>query len=302
MYLEFYNLDTMPFENTPDPRFFYASEQHREALAAIEYSIRMRKGFVLITGAIGSGKTTVGRTMCQRCATQATIVTVMPGQVSGTVVLRQILRSLNVAPKATEDHSRLLERLRDQFLAHSAERKPIVLFVDEAQTLSESALEELRLLSNFDTTTEKLAQVVLVGQPELRQRIRMPRFDALRQRIVMAKQLAPLSLEETTGYIRHRVAAASSDPSKPGVEFTESTIREIHRSTGGIPRLINFTCDNCLLLGFVREARQITPLMVQRVMADMLPRFDEAVEVVGPVEAIDPVTEEDAPRLSLTGS
>lgn len=295
MYQEFYQLHDLPFENTPDPRFFFASEQHREALAAIEYTIRLRKGYVLITGAIGSGKTTIGRTMCEHCAPIARIVHILHGHGSNSELLRQILRALEVDFSREDEHVRLLERLRERLLAQVGENRPVVLFVDDAQTLTDQALEELRLLSNFDTSTQKLVQIVLVGQPELRLRIRQPRFDALRQRIVMAKQLQPMNLPDTQAYIHHRLAAASLDPDDLAVTFTPQALLEVHRFTGGTPRLINFTCDNCLLLGFVRETREIIPAMVQRVVADMLPNFEDAPASGDQEQSLQP-------QLSLTGS
>lgn len=280
MYQDYFGFGLPPFENTPDPRFFYESEQHREALAAIEYTIRMRKGFVLITGDIGSGKTTVGRTMCERSAGKARIIPILHSHTTGGEIIRQILRAMQVPFSAADDHTFLLEMLRARLLSHAGDAQAIVLLADEAQTLSDAALEELRLLSNFDTSTQKLIQVVLVGQPELRQRIRQPKFDALRQRIVMAKQLQPLSLEDTLRYITHRLRQASADPENVKVKFTDPAMREIHRSTGGVPRLVNVACDNCLLLAMVRDAREVVPAMVTQVLADMLPRFDEPTIVL----------------------
>jgi len=292
MYQAFYNLDRTPFENTPDPRFFYASEQHREALAAIEYTIRMRKGFVLITGNIGSGKTTISKAMCERCRDLATIVQVMHGHRSGHQLLKQIARSLGLPVDLDDEHATLLEQLRLTLIDQLQQNQPVVLCVDEAQTLSDEALEELRLLSNFDTTTNKLVQIILIGQPELRARIRTPQHSALRQRIVMAKQLRPMNLEETHGYIIHRLSAASADENRTDVQFTPGATREVFRVTGGIPRLINVTCDNCLLLGFVRQTKQITPQMVHRVVQDMVPNFDDNATVATTSE----------PDLSLAGS
>lgn len=275
MYHEFYNLEVLPFENTPDPRFFFASEQHREALAAIEYTIRMRKGFVLITGDIGSGKTTVGRTMCERCGDQATIVHVGWGHQDRNGLIRQILRNLNVKSSRSDDHGRLLDRLGKHLTEQLQLDRPVVLFVDEAQTLSDEALEELRLLSNFDTAGDKLLQIALVGQPELRQRIRLPQHAALRQRIVMAKQLHPLNLAETHQYIVHRLRSAAAQGQVPRVQFDGEAVRQIFASTGGVPRLINVTCDNCLLLGYVRETPLIDASIVRRVLDDMIPNLED---------------------------
>lgn len=287
MYQEFYNFQFLPFECTPDPRFFFASEQHREALAAIEYTIRMRKGIVMVTGPVGSGKTTVGRTMLQRCHDQATLVQVVHGHGSGNELIKHVLRALKVQP-AGDDHAQLLEQLGAQLTEHARRQKPVVLFVDEAQTLCDDALEELRLLSNFDTNTQRLLQLVLVGQPELRERVRSERMAPLRQRIVMAKQLAPLSLPETARYVVHRLKAASRDRENLGVMFATDAFAALYDQARGIPRLINVICDNCLLMGFVAETRRITAGMVHRVVQDMVPDLE-----------FDNVKNVEAPRLAL---
>ncbi len=275
MYDTYYNFSMLPFENTPDPRFFYASEQHREALAAIEYTIRMRKGIVLVTGNIGSGKTTVGRTMLQRCGNDATIVRLVHGHQDSCELVRHVLRSLHVKMRERDDHSRLLERLELYLQSQADASRPVVLFIDEAQTLSTKALEELRLISNFDTNTTKLLQLVLVGQPELRDHIALPELSALRQRIVMAKRLQPLNIQDTAGYIAHRLKAASKDPRNVVASFSGEAISAMYAATLGTPRLINVVCDNCLLLGFVKEQRHITPGMVRQVLEDMVPSFGE---------------------------
>jgi general secretion pathway protein A len=290
MYDAYYNFRTLPFENTPDPRFFFASEQHREALAAIEYTIRMRKGIVLVTGNIGSGKTTVGRTMLQRCGGDATIVPLVHGHATGAELIRHILRSLHISSRRGDDHARLLERLEDYLKQQSELQKPVVLFIDEAQTLTDEALEELRLISNFDTNTTKLLQLVLVGQPELRDQIASPKLSALRQRIVMAKQLKPLCIQETAGYIAHRLKAASNDPKNVAASFSGEAITTIYGGTQGIPRLINVVCDNCLLLGFVKEQKRITPAMVKQVLNDMVPSF-----------SAESRADHQEPKLSLAG-
>jgi len=291
MYHEFYNFELLPFENTPDPRFFFASEQHREALAAIEYTIRMRKGITLVTGDIGSGKTTIGRTMCERCADHATIVQLYHGHRDADELLTHLLRAIKVKYGRNDDHARKLERLSNTLHKQARQRRPLVLFVDEAQTLSDDALEELRLLTNFDLNTQKLLQLVLVGQPELRERIRSPRLLPLRQRIVMAKRLRPLNENDTGLYIAHRLKAASRDKDDVRVSFTPEAVREVYQHTGGVPRLVNVVCDNCLLLSFVREANEVTPNMVRRVVDDMVPSFEGS-----PVDAQD-----DHPPLRMAG-
>ena len=291
MYRKFYNLEVLPFENTSDPRFFYASEQHREALAAIEYTIRMRKGIVLVTGDIGSGKTTICRTICKRCKDSTTIVQILHGHETGFELLRHILRTLGVSLRKRDDHPRMLQRLQAYLLEQAKINRPVVLFVDEAQTLCDEALEELRLLTNFDTETQKLLQVVLVGHPELREQIRSHKLSALRQRIVMAKRLSPMSRQDTGDYIVHRIRAASIDPEHSQAGFTPESVQAIYDYTGGVPRLINVACDNCMLLGFVRETKQIAPSIVRRVLDDMVPSFE-----------INDWGDSFTPKLSLAGN
>ncbi len=274
MYQDYYQFHCLPFENTPDPRFFFASEQHCEALAALEYTVRMRKGFVLVTGDIGAGKTTISRTMCARCRPHATVVELLHGHQEAAGVIAQVLRRLGLRHGETDDHGRLLERLQ-QFLQSRAERaQPVVLLVDEAQSLSDAALEELRLLSNLDSATARLIQIVLVGQPELRRRIASPQHAALRQRIAMARQLRPLNAADTGRYINHRLTAAAVAADGCGISFDSEAINAIFAYTRGIPRLINAVCDNCLLLGMVKETFTITAAMVRQVTEDMVPQLD----------------------------
>jgi len=273
MYHNFYKLTALPFENTADPRFFFPSEQHQEAVAAIEYTIRVHKGFSLVTGDVGAGKTMVGQTLMDRCSDKARFVQVLHGHEEGLSLLRQSLRALGVRLHRSDDRPRLLERLRDRLTDQMAQHRPVVFVVDEAQTLGDGALEELRLLSNFDTARDKLVQVILIGQPELRDRLRSQRLAALRQRIVLAKHLRAFTPVETAAYIAHRLRAASADPNSVQVGFDGSAIAEIFRFTLGVPRLINTACDNSLLLGFVRGLHQIDGPAVRRSIEDMTPNL-----------------------------
>jgi general secretion pathway protein A len=292
MYQDFYNLALPPFENTPDPRFFYASEHHREALAAIEYTIRMRKGFVLVTGQIGSGKTTVSRTVCRQCEGHARIVSVLHGHRTAGQLLRQVLASLGQDSRSFDDHGLLLQRLHGCLRRQIDAGQPVVLLVDEAQTLSDRALEELRLLSNFDTATDKLVQVVLVGHPELRSRISEPRHAALRQRIVLAKQLQGLTLQDTAAYIDHRLRVAAQPDRPCEVVFEPPALRSIYAFSAGMPRLINVVSDHCMLMGYVAGTRAITGTMARRAIEDMVPDLTMTIAEPGAP----------APVLSLAGN
>lgn len=277
MYRDFYKLTSLPFENTADPTFFFDSEPHREALAALEYTVRMRKGFALITGDPGLGKTMIARMACDRCLDHATVVRVTPGHSRPGSLLGQVLAHLG-QPKidVDQDPALLFHKLENQLRAAQDQTRPIVLLADEAQTLSDEVLETLRHMSHFDTPAEKPIQVVLVGQPELRRRLSTPAHAALRQRLVLAKQLRPLTIEETHHYITHRLRAAADAAQPSAAEFSPGAVREIHRLSGGIPRLINTLCDNCLLLGFAQQQHKIGTAQVHQVSHDMMPDWDAA--------------------------
>ncbi len=290
MYNAYFNLKQSPFENTPDPRFFFASEEHREALAAIEYTIRARKGYVMVTGDVGSGKTTVSRMMINRCSDDARIVPILHGHQSVKTLLKQILRALEIAHHKEDDHAVLLEQLFT-FLHEQLEvGEPVVLLVDEAHTLSDDALEELRLLSNYDTAHAKLVQVILVGQPKLVDRMQTPQLAALRQRLAMVKTIRTMNIQETAAYIGHRLRVASINPKQLAVRFPGKSLEAIHRASGGTPRLINFICDNALLMASVKQVRQIDPFIIGHVLADMTPSLGQRTST------------SEAPRLALAGN
>ena len=279
MYRDRFQFHSSPFENTPDPRFFFASEQHREALAAIEYTIRLRKGIVLVTGSIGTGKTTVGRTMLKQFTQSTTIAQVLHGHKSGNELIHHVARSLNLNIHLEDDHATCLEKVKRFLLDRSEHGKPVVLFIDEAQTLSDEALEEVRLISNFDTNTQKLLQLVLIGQPELRDRITQPHMDALRQRIVLSKELKPFTFSDLLGYVHHRIKTASINPETPLVSFDDEALKHVYRFSQGIPRLINVACDNALLVGFVKNKNIITSEIVQQVICNMVPSLGQCNDI-----------------------
>ncbi|MEX2212977.1 MAG: AAA family ATPase, partial [Phycisphaeraceae bacterium] len=177
-----------------------------------------------------------------------------------------------------DDHGRLMERLGGHLFDLARKQQPLVLLVDEAQTLADHALEELRLMSSFDTATQKLIQIVIVGQPELRERLQQPSLAPLRQRIVLAKHLRPLDLNETASYILHRLQVAATDPDRPRVAFNHQAIYRIYQISGGIPRMINAVCDNAMLLGYVNKQRIIDDSVINQVSRDMICDLNEPVE------------------------
>ena len=270
MYCEYFGLTLPPFENTPDPRFFYDSDDHREALASTEYTVRMRKGLALITGEIGSGKTTVSHAMQERVHDCARIAVVRQGLTTGKQLLKQVCRALDIQAPRDADRIDMLDEIETVLMQYHEANRPFVLIVDEAQMHTNAVLQEVRTLTNMETPSAKLVQIVMIGQPELRPRIESRQMDALRQRIVLMHHLNPLSAEDTRGYIHHRLGVAAGT-GEPQVTFEEEALDQIFQFSGGVPRLINVVADNCLLVTFVRSARAVTPEIVQVVTHDLVP-------------------------------
>src|SRR5580692_887036 len=247
MYKAFYNLKRNPFEITPDPFFLFPTRRHNEALAALYYGVRRHKGFVVMTGEVGTGKT-----LLVRC-------------------LLQLLNQSDVA-YAYVFNSRLspvefLQYVAGDFgLNVSGKNKSEVLVVDEAHHVSPDVLEEIRLLTNLETTSEKLLQILLVGQPELDEKLDSIELRQLKQRIALRSHLLPLNLDETTGYIQRRLQLAGSGPNS-AVLFPAETIVRVHRHSKGIPRLINTVCENALITAYARQARSVTPDIIEDIAA-----------------------------------
>jgi general secretion pathway protein A len=253
MYLSFYGLREAPFAPTPDPKFLFQSARHREALAQLIYGVRERKGFIVLTGEIGTGKTTLLRTLLERLNADTPVAYVHNSALNIEGLLEYVLQDWGVKSTANSHAQRLFE-LNEFLIDQHRKGGTPVLVIDEAQNLSVETLEAVRMLSNFETTNQKLMQILLVGQPELRVKLDLPELRQLKQRIGLRCHIAPLSAEETRLYIRHRLRIAGA--SDAGT-FTDGAIQKIADYTGGTPRVINIVCDHCLLSGFADSKKRI---------------------------------------------
>ncbi len=263
--MEFYGLKQAPFDLTPNPRFLFHSGKHREALNHLLYGIRERKGFVQLTGEVGAGKTTLCRAMLEQ----------LNGQFSTALILNPVLNSTELMKLVATEfgltvHGR--DRLDtvaaiSEFLVKQTENgRESVLIIDEAQNLTEDLLEQIRLLSNIETDDRKLLQIVLLGQPELRERLNSPRLKQLRQRITVRYHLASLTRMEMNQYIQHRLELAGA---KGVPYFTRPALWRVFRYSRGTPRLINAICDKALLAGFIEQSDRITYRMVARAVREL---------------------------------
>jgi general secretion pathway protein A len=265
MYLEYYNLKEYPFSITPDPRFLYFTQHHREAYDHLMYGIRERKGFIQLSGEVGSGKTTLCRAVLADIGGDVETAFILNPSLTETQLVKAMLNDFGLEV-GRRDRLNYIERLNDFLLAKMRAGANVALFIDEAQDLSPSVMEQVRLLSNLETDQHKLIQIVLCGQPELERRLARPDLRQLRQRITVRYNIPPLTYDDTVMYIRHRLWVAGSDGS---VVFQPDAVREIHRFAGGIPRLINAVCDNALLAGYVARSRTIDHRCVKRAIKQL---------------------------------
>jgi general secretion pathway protein A len=254
MYLVFHGFREKPFNLTPDPRFVYLSETHREAFAHLLYGINNRAGFIVLTGEVGSGKTTVLRALLSQLpADRHHSALILNPSFSPSSLLRIINRELGI-PAGKSDHEGLLEALNQFLLEQKAKGHNVVLIIDEAQGLEAPVLEQIRLISNLETDQEKLIQIVLSGQPELLRILGRNEMRQLNQRITVRYHLKPMSFQDTVSYINHRLDLAGG---RGKVVFSRKAIKRIYRYSGGLPRLINAACDRALLAGYIRDTGRI---------------------------------------------
>ena len=265
MYYEFYGFKEPPFNLTPNSRFFFASHKHTEALDSLLYAINQRKGFIVITGEIGSGKTTVCRTLLNKLDKQTEIALVTNTHLNSKDLLMTLLEDLEIEFQPGWSKARLLSGLNDYLIAQAQRDHNVVLIIDEAQNLKPAVLEEIRMLSNLETETDKLLQIILIGQPELKQKLALSGLEQLRQRVSVYFHLSPLVFEETGEYIIHRLKIASAGDRR---YFTDEALKLVYQFSKGIPRLINQICDFALLTGYIEEVEIIDERIMHEVIRE----------------------------------
>ena len=265
MYQKFFGLRESPFNVNPDPRYLFLTKQIQEALAGLTYGIQNRKGFILLTGEVGTGKTTLLNRLLdwlhgQRVATAF----VFNSQVNVSQLFDFMMADFEI-PCETRHKSQVLLRLNAWLLDRYRAGETAVLIVDEAQNLSLQVLEEIRLLTNLETSTEKLLQIVLTGQPELEEKLKLPQLRQLRQRITLWAKTGPLTLLETQGYIKQRLRMAGSTGDEI---FSSEAIEAVHHHAGGIPRITNLLCEHALISAFVEHSKTVSEKIVEDVARD----------------------------------
>ena len=282
MYKSFYGLKENPFNVNPDPRFLFLTKEIEEALTGLMYGIQTRKGFITLTGEVGTGKTTlINRLLDWLHHRRARTAFLFNSRMNSSQLFDFILAEFDI-PCESKSKSQQLLKLNHWLLERYREGETVVLIIDEAQNLTYPVLEEIRLLTNLETSTEKLLQIVLSGQPELEEKLKLPQLRQLRQRIMLRCRTTPLSEDQTREYIaeRLRIAGASGDPI-----FSTKTIEAMHVYSMGIPRVINLLCEHSLVNGFVEQQRPIQPKIVEDVAHEF--QLDE----------VEPVDQNGAPKI-----
>ena len=268
MYKAFYGLQRNPFEITPDPSFLFPTRRHNEALAALYYGVRRHKGFVVLTGEVGTGKTLLVRCLLHLLkGSSASYAYIFNSRLSSAEFLQYVAGDFGLSASG-KNKSELLLELGSFLISRHQKKLTTVLVVDEAHHLAPEVLEEIRLLTNLETTQGKLLQILLIGQPELDEKLDSVDLRQLKQRVALRAQLLPLDLEETRGYIARRLQLAGANSHSVGL-FPAESIAAIFRQSRGIPRLINTVCENALINGYARQLRTVSPEIIDEVAADL---------------------------------
>lgn len=265
MYCKFYGLKERPFNVTSDPAFFYLSAKHKEALAHLHYGVSQRKGIIVLTGEIGTGKTTICRFFINQLEKNVKTALILNPHFSEIQLLDAIVRDFGIKT-SSKVRLGLIRELNSFLLNESSLGNNIVLIIDEAQNLKPAVLEQVRLLSNLETEKEKLLQVILVGQPELNTRLNLYELRQLRQRIMVRYHILPLERKEIREYIEHRLNVAGLTK---GIDFSDEAINSITDFSCGTPRLINMICDRALLAGFTSETRSIDKAIINKCLDEL---------------------------------
>jgi general secretion pathway protein A len=292
MYKSFFKLARNPFDLTPDPTCFVPTKRHNEALAALYYGVRRHKGFVVVTGEVGTGKTLLLRCLLRllKESKEVAYAYLFNSRLSPTEFLQYILSDFGLSASG-KNKSELLLELGQFLISRGAKKQTTVLIIDEAHHLSAEILEEVRLLSNLETTDDKLLQIVLVGQPELDEKLDSVGLRQLKQRIALRAHLGALDAEETRGYIEQRLQIAGAE-SSPSPLFPAQTIAMVYRHSRGFPRLINTICENALITAYARQMHYVTP----DIIADVAKEFRLDV-VTTPAEDLAGHNETDVQRV-----
>ena len=284
MYNEFYGFSEAPFKVTPDPKFLFLTPDHREALASMVYGIQERKGFISITGEVGTGKTTLIYTLLKQIDERVKTVFIFQTILSFEELLKKILQELDV-PMVEKGRTALLRLLNEYLIERLTRDETLAIIIDEAQNLSKEVMEGLRMLSNLETPQSKLLQIILVGQPELKDKLDSEDMRQLKQRVEIRRTVRPLTREECSKYVDHRLNLVGSNSQKL---FTQEALSLICDHSRGIPRTINIICDNALLIGYGMNQKVIDGKILREVLEDMGIAIREKPVSSGPAPAERP--------------